>query len=72
MTFSLPLPLPSSLLKLPNYCGPSTLEKFKIKQTGREKLKLEAAGDGVNKTAALVALKAYRYKSTRVFAVVVT
>ena len=41
-----------------NYCGPSTLEKFKIKQTGREKLKLEAAGDGASETAALVALKA--------------
>ena len=24
-----------------NYCGPSTLEKIKIKQTGREKLKLD-------------------------------
>ena len=43
-----------------------------IKQTGREKLKLEAAGDGASETAALVGLKAYRFKSTRVFAVVVT
>ena len=33
-----------------NYCGPSTLEKFKIKQTG--------GGDGASETAALVALKA--------------
>ena len=34
--------------------GPSTLEKIKVKQTGREKLKLEAAGDGASETAALV------------------
>ena len=44
----------------------------KKKKTEREKLKLEAAGDGASETAALVALTAYRFKGTRIFAVVVT
>ena len=49
-----------------NYCGPNTLEKFKInRQELREKLKLEVAGDGASETAALVALKAYRFKGMR-------
>ena len=48
------------------------VHKKNLNQTGSEKLKLEAAGDWASETAALVALKAYRFKGMRVFTVVVT